>query len=298
MPASGSGVPTDAPPLLPPTSGLLAQFPPRAASGDHWLTGQTFSPESGTALELTDVCRDTYALSEAPTLRPARDFDPFAVVLREQCSDFGWQHADYVDRASRALAVRRHFAVEREFEQGALNSANPHLAATYTTPTAPSATLTLASGARVSPLDGFCLLEEAIGAAGVGRCVIHATTFLVAQWTHLGLLRHETMEGDEGVGKVSRILSPNGNVVIGGGGYQGRGPDGNVPASHASQWAYATDWLAVEASAPETSPKTLAEATQKERNLVTFRQDQFFTVRWSGLLHTAVLIATTTATVA
>lgn len=287
MPATGYGLVVEAPPLQEAPSGLLAQFPPENAGADeHWLQGVTFSPESGVALELADICRASYSLSTDPTRDPARQFDPFAVILRERCSTFGWQEADFLGRASRALRVRRHFAVEREFEQGALNVDNPHLAATYTEAGgAPTDTITLAGGASVDPTDALGLLDAAIGSAAIGRGVIHATPFLVAQWTSKGLLEFEgSAEG------TRRIVTPSGNVVVAGAGYQGRGPDGNIPTG--AQWAYATDWIRTLASPVATTPGTLAQATAKEANWVLYRQDQFFVVEWSGLLHAAVRVNT------
>lgn len=309
--AVGTEVPyANAPRLVAPVSGLLAQLGVVVdpfGEDETWLNGVTFRPDSIQGMDLRDVCDGTAVqvaggaanIVDTAVQPGLRTFRPFALEVREQCSTFGWQENNYVERATRALDVRRHQGVEREFEQGNLIAANPRLAQLAAAgPNFPAATVNLAGGARVSTVDGLALLDESIATAGIGRGIIHATAFVIAQWAHRGMLRFETIEGDEGVGSRDHILSPKGNVVIAGNGYQGADPaSGDPDATHASQWAYATDWIAVLASRPVTIPGTFAEATALSRNLVVFRQTQAFSVLWGGLHHAVVKIATSTPAV-
>lgn len=296
--ADGSETPVEAPPLMPPLTGLLAQavfIESSMGADEHWFSGLSFSPESASGLEYYDICSTAALLNTDVGHGTAnRRVAPFDLVLRDQCSTWGWTEAEYEARARRALNVKRHWGVDREFEKGELISDNLHLAETYTAPD--PTTIALASGARVSPRNGLALLDEAIAnsTAIIGRGMIHAPAFIIDLWQGDGLLRYGPPVEQDG---PLRILSPMGNVIIAGTGYEGRGIDGTIPASHASMTAYATDWIVVVGSAPKTTPGSLTEATDKSRNLVTFRQDQAFAVLWAGLLHAAALIATDTPTV-
>lgn len=292
---AGSEVPVAAPALEEPVVGVLAQVPViTGPDADRWFSGLELSPEAAGSPDIRDLCSTDILPGTATRLAP-RIVHPFELILRDRCSTFGWQAADYIGRATRGLAVKRHWGVDREWESGTLISANSHLSATYADP----ATTELAAGANVSPSDALALLDEAIGNSVnvIGRGMIWATPFVAAKWNNLGMLTYETIDDDSGLGRRATILSSAGNYVIIGSGFEGRGPDNMVPASHASQWAYATDPIAVIASSPETIPGTLAEATDKENNTVVYRQHQWFAILWNRLLHAAVRVSTATPTV-
>lgn len=294
--AAGSEVPVAAPALEEPITGVLAQVPViTGPEVDRWFAGLKFSPEAAGTPDIRDLCSTDLLPGTANRLTP-RIAHPFELILRDRCSTFGWQAADYIGRATRGLAVKRHWGVDREWESGTLIPGNLHLAETYTDP----ATTELAAGANVSPGDALALLDEAIGNAAnvIGRGMIWATPFVAAKWRALGMLTYETIDDDSGLGQRATILSPAGNYVIIGNGFEGRGPDDTVPGSHASQWAYATDPVVVIASTPETIPGTLAEATDKENNFVVYRQHQWFSILWGALLHACVKVSTATPTVA
>lgn len=287
---AGSEVQVGAPALEEPVVGVLAQVP--VVSGpdvDRWFAGIKIVPEVHGAPTLSDLCSSALLPGTANRLT-ARIAHPFEVVLHDRCSTFGWEAADYVGRATRGLAVKRHFAVDREWESGTLIPGNFHLAQTYADP----ATTSLAAGANVSPSDALALLDEGIGAnaAVIGRGMIWATPFVGAKWKAAGMLTDmETVDGR------TVILSPAGNYVIIGNGFVGRGPDDTVPGAHASQWAYATDPIVVLASSPTTTPGDLTEATDKETNTVVYRQHQWFALVWGAMMHLAVRVATATPTV-
>lgn len=304
----GSEIPIGAPPLQPPITGLLAQAPViDGPEGERWIRGLAWSPESIEQPDLRDLC-STLPLDQPDLIERAivRGVKPFELILRDRCSTFGFptgsadeQDAYLVGRATRALDVKRHWGIEREFESGALITGNPHLAATYAGEPDPT-TVLLAAGVRVSAVNALALLDEAIAnsAAIIGRGMIHATAYVVNLWKNAGMLTSEVLEGDEGLGAKTQLYSPKGNLVIAGNGYQGRSPvDGLVPAAHGSQWAYATDWLLIVAGTPTTVPGSFAGAVDRARNLVVYQQHQWFSILWSGLLHAAVQVLTTTPTV-
>lgn len=298
--ATGSEIPIAPPPLVAPVTGLLNQVQVISGPGaDEWIRGLAFVPEAQEGVTLDSLCSlAVFGSNDLLSRFGPIKVTPFETVLRDRCSTWGFEENDYVGRVTRALDVKRHQAVEREFESGTLEPTNLHLAENYTAPD--PTTVTLGGGVRVSPVNALALLDEAIAASAnnIGRGMIHATAFVIALWKAAGLLSSETIEGDEGLGARTQLYSPKGNVVIAGNGYEGRGPDGNVVAAHASQWAYATDWIVVVAGTPETVPATFEEAVDRSRNLVSYQQHQWFAILWAGLLHAAVLVATSTPVVA
>lgn len=293
--ATGAEIPVEAPRLEPPVTGLLAQVPRlEGPEGDRWLRGMAFSPEAAVPPELDQLCSSVVLAGTADRLG-VRATHPFKLSLHDRCSTWGWQPADYVGRATRGLDVKRHWGVEREFEKGEEIPANIHLAATYAGAPDPT-TITLGGGVAVSPTDAMGLLDEVIGNAPnvIGRGMIWVTPFIAAKWKGAGLLNYENVDDDAGVGRRATILSPAGNYVIIGGGFEGRGPTGTVPAAHAAQWAYATDLVGVVVGTPTTTPGTLVEAVDFATNSVVYRQEQWFAVLWAGLLHAAVQVSTAT----
>lgn len=293
--AAGSEIPVDAPRLEPPVTGLLAQMPVVGGeAADRWLRGLSVVPENDGLPEFTDLCSTVALLDTANRISP-RTAQPFAVVLRDRCSTWGYLEADYIGRATRGLEVKRHWAVDREFEQGVMVPTNRILADTYTDP----ATRQLAAGANVSPSDALALLDEDIGnsPAGIGRGVILATPFVAAKWKGAGMLEYEKIDDDAGVGRRATILSPAGNHVVICGGMEGVGPDGILPASHASQWAYAVDPFVIMSGDGEVLPGSLVEATDKPNNVVVYRAYQWFAIVWQALHHAAVKVSTATPTI-
>ncbi len=297
--ATGAEIPVDAPRLEAPVTGVLAQCPVISGpEADRWLRGMAFSPESAGTLEFNELCAAEDLLGTAERLSN-QAFHPFKLSLHDRCSTWGWKENEYEERVTRALAVKRHWGVDREFEKGELIPANLHLADTYVSSPDP-ATVLLAAGANVSPSDALGLLDEEIGDAAnvIGRGMIFATPFVAAKWKGAGMLEYEEISDDSGVGRRVVVLSPAGNHVIIGNGFEGRGPSGSVVAAHASQWAYATDPVVVVAGNPQTTPGTMTEATDFRTNTVVFRQEQWFAVLWAGLLHAAVKVSTATPTIA
>lgn len=293
--ATGSEIPVDGPRLEAPVVGLLAQVPViDGPEADRWLRGMAFSPESAGTLEFNELCLPEDLLGTAQRLANLA-VHPFKLTLHDRCSTWGWSENDYVGRVTRALDVKRHWGVDREFEKGELIPDNLHLADTYGGAPDPT-TVTLAGGANVSPSDAIGLLDEAIGnsANNIGRGYIFAPPFVATKWKGAGVLNYEEISDDAGVGRRAVILSPAGNHVVIGNGFEGRGPSGSVVAAHASQWAYATDPIIVVKGEPETFPGTMVEATDFHTNTVVFRQEQWFAVLWAGLLHAAVKVSTAT----
>ena len=209
--ATGQEIPVEAPLLEPPVTGVLAQVPViTGPEADRWLRGMKFSPESAGTLEFGELCLDETLLGTAERLANVATH-PFKLTLHDRCSAWGWKENEYVERATRALDVKRHWGVDREWEKGEQVPTNLHLADTYAGAPDPT-TVTLGGGAAVSPVDALALLDEAIGNSAnvVGRGMIWVTPFVATQWKHAGVLTYENVDDDAGVGRRATILSPAG----------------------------------------------------------------------------------------
>lgn len=267
-----------APILQPPAQSLLTAATVVDLTDERWLRGATFSPESCIPAEVLDAyCPSSDAKGTGNTRNPNRLFSPFVVIQRDECSTYGFQSAEYQDRARRALLVHEPKAIEREFWTGTLNSDNPHLAQ-------PNATdfplTTLAGGAAQTAKLALALLNQAISDAGAGRGMIHASPLLVEIWSgQSALLRYEG----------GKLLTANGNIVVPGDGYPGTSPTGTGGGiTAATQWAYATDPVVVLRGPITVTPDTIAEATDRLHNVVSFRAERAVSVLWNGCCHAAV----------
>lgn len=155
MPFAGPEVVVQAPQMRPAPTGLLVAaqvidvpVPDRASAeaglgstGEHWIAGTRYSPESSYPPELTDPCTagwtipgsstiNTTALppSASPNTRaPIRTHRPFVVEQADACSDFGATADEYRGRALRGLLAKEQTAVEDEFETPTIVPTNPGL---------------------------------------------------------------------------------------------------------------------------------------------------------------------------
>ncbi len=303
----------EAPPLVPYQAGLLVAAPivehdtggmvpfDRDRPGDgHWLTGMRWRPESTAAIELFDIFNGgtfnvTQTSPAAGGLNVLGSAKPFAVAVREIDSAFGWFEENYIDRATRRLAVVETLGVESQVETGSLIATNPHLAD-------PVAATTLNSGNRVAPRDALAMLDEAIAKAKIGMGMIHAPAYLAAQWITLNQL--EPADDDPNapqIAKPLKFMSPGGNIIVAGNGYIGVGPDGTGgqgDAAHTFSWAYATDMMVIHRSRQTIiEPDTFEHAFDRVNNTVAYRAMRPYGVVWSRLLLAAVKVNTSTPTV-
>lgn len=148
----------------------------------------------------------------------------------------------------------------------------------------------LNGGTAVSPGLALAYLNEAIARAPLGMGWIHATAFLTERW-----FSARAVVGGQ-AGPTARLYSVNGNAVIPGNGYSGVGPDGTGgPADGQGaapvQWAFATEPFQVfRTPEPTVYPDTLAQASQRELNLVTYRASRPYAHNWGRLLKAAVKV--------
>lgn len=201
-------------------------------------------------------------------------FAAFTVYVPVTCSGLGvGDEAAFRARAAAALAAREGRLVEIEFSTGGLIPTNPRLNdGQGTFPNGNTAT---------DPVNGVAILERAIADTGAGG-VIHVTPEVSTALSARG----HALEDDRGVLRTTG----NGTVVIPGAGYDGSNPNGHSGATAVRDWIYATGPVDIRRSEVIPVPGTLAEALDRENNILTFRAERDYLVTWDAELQAAVLV--------
>lgn len=271
------------PGLDPPPTSLLQTANVIEPDDEHWIAGITDRPENAQALRGVDPCTLVAPPATGYTGHAPVTCDPFVLEQEDQCSSFGWQVAEYAERATRGLRAKEAAALEAEFWRPTIIPGN--LGLTTATP----APVVLNGGVAVSPALAIAYLNEAIARSQFGIGWIHATAFLVERW-----FITRAVTNAQGAG--ARLFSANGNPVIAGNGYNGDGPDttgGPAEGQGATpvQWAFVTEPFDIyRTPGIEVYPGNLAEASQRELNLVTYRATRPYAHNWGRLLCAAIKV--------
>lgn len=206
----------------------------------HWQQGVTWIERCPTGDTTYDECLSvtgTGAPPEPPAKTPNVDQEfrgatPFTVVAEFQCTPVGLGDAQAV--AQDALARVEQHQLETAFWTGAAADQTvvfPHLAAdgevldgdivlqSVATPVVTGADVAAALGA----------LEQELADCYKGQGLIHVPRSALPTLTAWNLVREDG----------GRLMTPNGNRIVAGGGYPGTGPDGSAPAD-GTTWIYAT----------------------------------------------------------
>jgi hypothetical protein len=267
-PVIGPTVVIEPPDREPWRNGLTQTVPVVTHDDDRFVAGVGFSPLSCTAVESLEVC-DAASLATDPS-RPARRlFQPFVLVGRDICSPVQWQTSGGQERAREHLTLLASKVIESELATAAVTETNPHFASASTT--------ILGTGAQ-TPEIALALLVQAIadGSSGVG--VIHARPKLVAIWAAAGLIH---------VGADGILRTVGGTPVVAGSGYTGTGPNGEAVTT-TSEWAYATDNVAVHIGPAVLVPDNLTQSTDRTNNILAWRVEMGAVAVWGGCLTVAV----------
>lgn len=217
-----------APALRPPRVSILSSAEILDLSGDRWWgqiytrvlsgdpTDTALGIESGDLFVLP-ICLDGETKEPFPRTG-TRVHTPFVVYATDDCSTYGSETTDFIDRAKQKLAVNEAWSIERMLWDGAPGIDGFSFVDTGITP--------LATGAH--PLLGFALLDAAVAENRTdGRGMIHMTTKVFDLLQQYQLFRRE--------GNI--WLSPLDNIVVPGRGYSGNGPGGSAETGTAS-WMY------------------------------------------------------------
>lgn len=299
--------PVAPPPLQPPRVSLVTSARDPLANGDEtdgrWEGGFAFRPEANVDPTIRDTCTTDGSNDDVPGSQPALttvETVPWMVEAEDDCSTFGFRAADYVGRATRALAAATPKGVEREFWTGAVAQAAGWPNLFLASPDADDVTPT--PGTAVELAEAIALLEDALAMCGDGgRGMIH-----VAAWStpSFALIRRE--------GQL--LLTARDTIVVSGAGYMGTGPDGTDPSATGKTWLYATGVVDVrlgpiqvfgqQADTPSTTARgqwfdPAATGFDAERfapvlldrsiNKVGVRARRMVAATWDGTCHAAVL---------
>jgi hypothetical protein len=272
----GPRTPILAPDLLPPiTSFIETALSPDASEirdvGVRWGSGAEFRSIacSGDASAF-DVC----ALPTFPdgTRSVLEDVDPFAVVVPDTCSAFGYAYNDYQARALMKHKAWESFVIAQQFWSGGVIPSSFHLAA------GGAVTDISPSGVALEPHEALGLLESELGECLRGaRGMIYVTPRIFGElFLAAGLYRPNG-------GRL--VLTHMGTIVAADSGFPGTDPNGN-PESPTVEWMYGTAPAKIYRSNPivypteadyRSNPKAW-QAVARDRNDVTFRAESLAAV--------------------
>jgi hypothetical protein len=243
----------------------------------------------------------------ATTSRTVWGATPFTIYCEVDCSpvDF-YDNADVLTAAT--LAKFEDYQVERAFWTGVAGDRNnvggyanavlPHLAAN-TAVTEPldlngiatrTVTLqmaaTVVTGAALNAVDALGVLEGALVSTLGGQGMIHVPQALAPT---LALLLKQ---------QGGKLVSPNGNTVVIGGGYQGTAPTGAIPTT-GTCWMYATGPVMGYRTPPKLYAANPAERFDRSLNTMKAIVERTYVLGYdcslyAQLVNTASFIATTT----
>lgn len=221
-------------PAAPPASGLVAAAARPDTSSPEWARweqGLAWVPERcGVAYQLAPYCAepaDDYTSPRAGAVYHR----PVELRLADECSTLGGP-VD-LERVRRVAEANTPFAVARELWTGEGTQDDPHTLPDGTQATNAHLASTdadeITAPAGASPVVAFGRLEQAaMAAAGGQQVALHVPV------AALGVLAdvYRPVGG--------QLVTAAGNVLISDGGYPGSSPDGDVDATGASTWVYAT----------------------------------------------------------
>lgn len=242
--------PVPAPPLSPPTISLLS-----AANvidlTDRSLGGITYFPEGiGTA----QAIKLDGATKTAVTGAPADTWEAFGIVASDKVSTFGLNETDHRARSTRQLMAHEARIIEAQLWGDGLALGNTQI----TDGTDWTSAVTVAKA--------IATMEQGIVDAGHGGSplMLHMRVYLF----DLLVEANPTTLRREG----NRWYTAMDNIVVPGRGYNGTGPAGQ--AVGATEWMYCTPLVEVRRGPISTLPGSMAEATDRTTNTVTFYSER------------------------
>lgn len=265
----------DGPAPVPPRYSLLVNAQIIEDLDYHWMAGGQVYPYPGLEDGSTQApCGDgTDREKIEGGVAPGPEVGAFTAYVAETCTARGiGNDEDFRDRAVVALNGLEAALVEREFATGYAKPDNPYLADVSLPNYATLGTL--------APLEALARLENAI--AGTGKMgVIHTDPATATAWAGQYLIEKE--------GSFMRAVATGTPIVVGYG-YVGAKPDGTGALAADQGYAWATGPVQLRRSGIEMVPGTLAEALDRQHNVVTYRAERHYLVDWDTELQTAVLV--------
>jgi hypothetical protein len=275
--------------LTPAPFGLfsVADVKRHGISDGHWI--EHFSQESEACAfdaSIIDVCGGEDPIEVFNTTDADRWIDvvPFGIIAKDTCLSVGWSVQDRKARVIRQLELITPKAVETELWNGQYVQARNTTDALPDPETgmylASNSATTVVAGAQRAKV-GLALLEQALASCSSGfQGTIHMSPLVAA------------MIGMELQVEDDHLITNNGNAVVVGPGYDGRGPgDSAAPADGSFvHWMYATGPVFVHLGSNELITVTEGQATNTATNEMTYVAERPASVHWDGCCHFAVQV--------
>lgn len=256
--------PVDAPAAKAPTAGLISLASAGSSPGARWQGGYAYRPEIPASSAKAQSTTTAEEGTNFGTGLPSESVATIPVLLRidDSVSTFDFAVEHYQDRAKRIAEAYASQLLEHELWTGELARADS-LPNRYLSNVS-AIVVTGGDGVNLpSPQQGVALLMKALGDAGIGDGMIHASRAdgirLPDGWT------------------TEFTLAQFGFVVVVGSGYPGTGPAGT-----GENWIYATGSVSVWLDDIDVVPDTYAEAVDRSANKATYYAQRFAAADFAG----------------
>lgn len=269
--------PVSAPPAQAPRYSLMAVAPTIDSPVLDWATGFRFLPENcaGGGRVAISCLGDTEMIE--PDENPPEEIgDPFLLWAGDECRVGGYQSRDLDARARRLLGAIQSYELANELWTGTLRDATadgdyPMDNRALTDMGSDS----LTSGAA-SPVDALGCIEAGLGVATRGaRGMVHVSPQVLA-----ALVAATVVIRDGNL-----WVTPMGNVVVADAGYDGSGPNGELPG--ASQWMYGTEMIQLRLATIEVVPADIGTALDRSIDRLRYLAQRLVAYQWPGCAHVA-----------
>jgi hypothetical protein len=241
---------------------------------EHWMAGAQIYPypsrEDGAAHGPCATGTEREKLEGGVLALP--EFGAFTVYVAETCTARGiGDNEAFMNRAVVALNGLEAALVEHEFQSGTALPENPHLG---------DADVDILTGSPLGPMEALAQLENAIATTGK-MGVVHTDPGTATAWAAEHVVERE--------GANLRAVATGTPIVVGYG-YVGTAPLGESAPADTEGWAYATGPIHIRRSNIEMLPGSLAQALDRQNNVVTYRAERHYLVDWDTELQAAVLV--------
>jgi hypothetical protein len=212
-----------------PVNLLRASRTPADSTNGRWVNGFAYTPEGIGEIAVDDNCAGEH--ESLPAVASfVSDWTPYFLTAKYECSTFGYNENDYVDRAKRLLEAATPKLLEWEFWDGKLSAA-ANLNNTWLASLADPALKTIdISTNQHAVLSAMGVLENYLGACAYGgRGMIHIPPYLAPFMGIAGCRREGNL-----------LLTNRDTIVVPGSGYAEPAGGLGAPPIHPTVDIYAT----------------------------------------------------------
>lgn len=208
--------------------GLLVAATELTDAGDRWVGGFKYDPLTCDAVDPLPInCTPLEVDKPVPDASPHVEYSPFLVFGADRCTTLD-RGRDRGALARANLAATESWQAEREYWAGVASAT-----ADDPNPFITDGTATEVTSAAVDVVAAVSAIEQALA-----ECLHGARGHLLVPPAVVALLDHAGLVRIDG----GQLLTAMDNVVVSGGGFDGRDPDGNATDLAAVGWIYATGW--------------------------------------------------------